>query len=292
VTSADKHPGPVVVLVLSHRDPPLVQRLVNRLSAGDDVFVGVHHDPSGEPLELAPASNVALVPNPIHCRWGGFELVQATWQCLRWAARTVPDLSWVLLVSGQDYPAMPVTQIERELRSTHHDAFLRHFRIDGDPAADVHPWQQLCRTRYFHRRRVPLLPRSVPWPRRHPFHGDVHAYAGDMWFNVSARARHNMLESPLSATLLRFLQAAPIPDEMFIASLVCNDPTLDIANDRRRYARFERGARHPFTLTVDDLQEVLASRAFFARKVSADTPEVLDRLDALNADLPGLSADE
>src|SRR3954452_12022970 len=150
------HPGPVVVVVLSHRDPPLVRRLVDRVRAGNDMFVAVHHDPAGPPLDLPSVSNVAAVPNPVRCQWGGYELVQATWQCLRWVADTVPELSWVLLVSGQDYPAMPITKIEAELDATSYDAFLRHFAIDGDPADDVHHWQQLCRPRYFHRRRVPL----------------------------------------------------------------------------------------------------------------------------------------
>jgi hypothetical protein len=272
--------GPVVVLVLSHRDPPLVRRLVDRVRAGNDVVVAVHHDPTGPPLDLPSASNVALVPDPIRCRWGGYELVQATWHCLRWAAHTVPELSWVLLVSGQDYPAMPITHIESELHTTSYDAFLRHFPIDGDPADDVHPWQQLCRTRYFHRRRVPGLPRSVPWPRRHPFHEGRHAYAGDMWFNVSAAALHGMLESPFTDQLLRFLAAAPIPDEMFIASAVCNQPSLSVANDRRRYVRFERGARHPHVLGVDDVPDIVSSGAFFARKFDAAAPDVLDRLDA------------
>src|SRR5205807_1149221 len=89
---------------LLDRVTPLVRRLVSRLSKGDDVFVAVHHDPTGPPIELATRSNVALVPDAIRCRWRGFELVQATWHCLNWAAATVPELSWVLLVSGQDYP--------------------------------------------------------------------------------------------------------------------------------------------------------------------------------------------
>jgi hypothetical protein len=274
-----RHRGPVAVIVFSHRDPPQVRRLVERLSTGDDVFVAVHHDPTGPPLELAPASNVALVPDPLPCRWGGYELVTATWRSMRWVAQTVPELSWALLVSGQDYPAMPVRRIEAELRTTTYDAFLRHFRVDEDPAADVHHWQQLCRTRYFHRRRFPALPKSVPWLRRHPFHGDRHAYVGDMWFNISGRALHNAIASPFASPLLDFLTAAPIPDEMFIASLVCNDPTLAIANDRRRYLRFERGARHPHTLGVDDVADILASDAFFARKFESDAPGVLDLLD-------------
>jgi Core-2/I-Branching enzyme len=278
---AVRRPGPVAVIVLSHRGPHQVQRLVDRLRTGDDVFVAVHHDPGGAPLALEPASNVALVPDPIRCRWGGYDLVLASWRALQWVSATVPELSWVLLISGQDYPAMPVTAIERELRASPRDAFLRHFRIDDDPALDVHPWQQLCRTRYLHRRRAPLVHKAIPWPRRHPFHDGFHAYAGDMWFNLSRDAVDQVLDRTDRATaLLRFLQHAPIPDEMFIASLVCNEPGLDVVNDRRRYLRFERGARHPHTLGAADVPTAVSSDAFFARKLSEDTdPAALDELD-------------
>src|SRR5206468_8352141 len=43
-------PGPVVVVLLTHRDPPLVQRLVDRVLAGRDVAVVIHHDPRGPEL--------------------------------------------------------------------------------------------------------------------------------------------------------------------------------------------------------------------------------------------------
>jgi hypothetical protein len=274
------HAGPVVVLVLSHRDPPLVQRLVDRVRTGDDVFVAVHHDPTGPPLELRPASNVALVPDPTPAPWGGFGLTAATWRSMQWVAKTVPELSWMLLVSGQDYPAMPIQQMEHELRTTEHDAFLRYFQIDGDPADDVHHWQAFCRTRYFHRRRFAKLPRSVPWPpRRHPFHGQWHAYISDNWFNLSRRAVFSALESPFAEPLTKFLLHSPIPEEMFIASLVCNDSSLDIANDRRRFLRFPAGAWHPEPLGITDVPDIVASKDFFARKFYADAVDALDKLD-------------
>ena len=108
---------------------------------------------------------------------------------------TVPELSWVLLISGQDYPAMPIRQMEDELRTTPHDAFLRHFRIDDDPALDVHPWQQLCRTRYFHRRRVPGLPSLGPVAAPASVPRRLRGVPPVMWFNVSAQALGSMLQS-------------------------------------------------------------------------------------------------
>jgi hypothetical protein len=204
------------------------------------------------------------------------------WRTLRWAASTVPELSWVLLVSGQDYPAMPVSQMEHELRTTPHDAFMRHFRIDDDPALDVHHWQAVTRRRYFHRRRFPSSARSYPWPRRHPFVDGRHPYVGDVWYNLGAEAVQHVVDNDeWAGRLLSFSRAAPNPDELIIPSMVLNGQQhLDVVSERRRYLRWNRGEPHPATLTVADIPDVLASGAFFARKLSADAPAVLDRLDA------------
>jgi hypothetical protein len=271
----------VVVLVFSHRDPPQVRRLVDRLREGNDVFVGIHHDPVGEPLVFPAMSDVALVPDPLHCPWGGYEVTVAMVHSLRWAVATVPELSWVLLISGQDYPAMPVRQMEHELRTSPHDAFVRHFRIDDDPALDVHHWQALTRRRYFNRRRFPRSARSYPWPRRHPFVNGRHAYVGDVWVNLGAEAVHQVLDDDAwMRQLFAFMRAAPNADELALPSLLLNGQQhLDVVSDRRRYLRFARGEPHPATLTEADIDEIVASDAFFARKFSAAAPAVLDRLD-------------
>ena len=277
--------GPIVVLVFSHRDPGQVHRLVGRLQEGRDVFVAIHHEPAGERLRDIEASDVALVPDPLHCAWGRVQMAEAMWRSLSWVASAVPELSWVLLISGQDYPAMPIRQLEHELRTTPHDAFLRHFRLDDDPALDVHPWQQIARRRYLRSRRVPFTARSMPWPRRHPFGPTLHPFAGDVWFNLSAEAVRHALDSPaLADELLRFLRGSANADELFIPTLVLNQQDhLDVVSDRRRFVRFAPGAPHPRELNVDDVPEIIASGAFFARKVDSRNGELLAALDAVTS---------
>ena len=55
-------------------------------------------------------------------------------------------------------------------------------------------------------------------------------------------------------------------------TLVCNDPPLDVVNDRRRYVRFDRGARHPYTLGPDDILKIIESGAFLPRRFAPDAP--------------------
>ena len=275
-------PGPVVVAVLSHKDPHQVRRLVERVLEGQHTVVAVHHDPRGPELDLREDDRVRLVPDPQPGEWGRMGLALAMLRCVDFAATAVPDLSWFLLVSGQDYPCRPMRDIEAELAATPHDAFLRHFRSDGNPADDVHPWQARTRTRYLKRRRLPGSRRSAPFPRRHPFRDGTHLYVGDMWVNLGADAlRHLRAQRHRLARVERYLSTCSVPDEALLPTLLLNDADhLDVVNDRKRYIRWIEGNPHPEMLTLADVEPAVTSGDFFARKVDPHTTaDVLDELD-------------
>ena len=161
--------GPVVVVMLTHRDPPLVQRLVDRVprrrrcrgrrpprpARPRAASCGRPPGPPGRRPGRRPAGGgsgwpAAVLTGPDAPR-----------------RRRCPELSWALVVSGQDYPSRPMASIEQELRATDQDAFLRWFPI-GDPADDVIAWQARCRRRYLHSRRLPGSVRHVPLPAAAP----------------------------------------------------------------------------------------------------------------------------
>ena len=278
--------GPIAVVVLSHRAPDQVARLASRLQDGSDVVVAIHHDPKGEPLRLRTSSSVALVPDPVPCPWGRPGILIAIRKSLEWVRANVPEFSWALVISGQDYPIRTMGSIQAELAVTSSDAFLRYVRVDGDPAEDVLRWQATTRRRYLYKRRLPRSVHSVvlPWPRRHPFHDGFRLYAGEQWVNLSAPAVHKLLDSPLNGPVLRYLRRSPNADEAWIGTVILNgEPELEVVNDRRRYIRWPGGGVfHPAALEPADLPKLQESNAFFARKVDpAAWPEVCDALDDL-----------
>jgi hypothetical protein len=278
-------PGTLAVVVLSHRAPAQVARLAARLADGRDTLVAIHHDPKGEPLALRASSSVALVPDPVPCRWGRSGINVAIRKSLEWLRANVPELSWVLVISGQDYPIRPMRSIEDELASAPCDAFMRYLRVDGDPADDVSRWQGRARQRYLYRRRLPASPWSarLPWPRRHPFGNGLRLYAGEQWVNLSVRAVHKVLDSPFSDGVLRYLRWSPNSDEAWLTTVALNgEPELTVVNDRRRYVQWPGGTPHPAVLGPDHLPALRESTAFFARKIDLDAwPQACDALDAI-----------
>ena len=275
--------GPVAVAILSHRDPPLLQRLVDRVLEGNDTVALVHHDPRGEPPGLRRDDRCVVLPGAQPSEWGRMSLALAMVRCIEAAALQVPDLSWLLLVSGQDYPTLPMSVIEDRLHASGADAMLRHFRVDEDGSDDVHPWQAVCRARYLRRTRLPGSRRSVPVPRPHPFHGDTSLFVGDMWMNLgSAAVRHVIAQRRRLHRVESYLRWSSVPDEALVPTLLLNDAGgLVVENNRHRHIAWTEGDPHPAMLTIDDLPDIVADDdAYFARKV--DSTVSADLLDALD----------
>jgi hypothetical protein len=260
--------GAVVVGVLTHRDPLGVQRLIARILEGRRTVVVVHHDPRGPTLRLPTDERVLRVPDAAPANWGGMGVAEAQMRLIRFAVDRIPDFSWVMIVSGQDYPVRHLRSIENELRETSADAFVRHLQVGGDPADDVHPWQALTRRRYLRRRVLPRTHRSIPWPRRHPFGDDTSLWVGDLWVNLSARAaRHVLYQYGNRPDLVRYFATTSIPDEALLPTLLMNDsPGLTVIPNHRRHIEWSNGGAHPDLLTIDHLNALATSSAFFARR--------------------------
>ena len=274
--------GPVVVCILSHRDPAQVRRLVSRIVEGTGSVALVHHDPQGPALRLPRDDAVLTVPDPVHCAWGRLSFAQTMLRVIDVALDRVPDLSWVLLVSGQDYPCRPMRDIESALRNSEVDAYLRWFEV-GPPSDDVVAWQAVTRARYLRRLRLPFSRRHVPFPRRAPFRDGTSLFIGDTWPNLGAAAvAHLREQAVLRSRVEPYLRWCASPDEALLPTLLLNGAShLKILNDRRRYLRWTTGSWHPEVLDGRDLPAIRESDAFFARKVDPlASRELLDALDA------------
>src|SRR3954462_5921244 len=114
----------VAYLLGSHPAPELVSRLVDRLLRGDEsCFVAVAHDANGPTLSLARSPRVHVVSEPRDGGWGGYGGVQSTLGAFDWIVRRV-DPAWVVLLSGQDYPARSPEATREALLAGEADAYI------------------------------------------------------------------------------------------------------------------------------------------------------------------------
>ena len=287
----------VVYIVISHRNPEQVVRLVRVLREGPSSRVLVRHDPRGEKLEREriEAAGGEPLEDRIKMRWGGWSQLKLILACLREAAeRHDPD--WTLILSGQDYPLRPLADIEAGLDASPADARLGSIRRveTRRPAAGDDEFFLRCRYRHYARPRVfpsRLLPGSIrplAYARdlpplvgvRRTVPAPLTFFASADWLTLGRAGLRAVLAASRHRRLMRHFRRVAVPSESFFASVLLGDPSLIVEQDDRRFASFAHGAAHPDTLTSKDYDRLLASGADFARKfdVTSDS-RVLDMLD-------------
>jgi core-2/I-Branching enzyme len=298
----------VVYLILSHRNPAQVERLVAALGARNEgSHVVVHHnprDPEGTP-RVTGADRVHLFPaRPLE--WGDFSPVGAFLRCVDWIERSLA-YDWVVFISGQDYPIKPIRQIEQTLASSEFDGYLSPsilsrapemmdryaFRYVGVPGGERirrlaigKPGRLIRRFESF---RLVTTPPDIPprtligiKRRRTIFSDDFPCRVGVMWMMIRRRCVQTLLGFVRDRPdYVAYLRRSFIPDEAFYHTIFLNDPQLRIARYPLRFMRWSEDGSHPEVLTTTDLDDLKGSPALFARKFDTRVdPAVLDALDA------------
>lgn len=296
-------------VIVSHRDPHMLRRLVLRLNhAFGDPPIVCHHDSQQVALdEKSFPRNVQFVPKPIRTRWADISVVQACLIALRqlyeWKC---PD--WFIYLSGSDYPIKAGDSIRSELMNSPYDGYLDYRRIEyeklprenRDFACELgfrRPYfLKVAYNRYIAGRiRYPGFNRKGRWcirnfylrdprlNRKNPFKNGFACFAGDAWMTARARCAELLLsQDPQIRELLEFYAGCLAPDESFFHTVLCNSSGLNLCDDNRRYEDWRSGKPSPKVLGLEDLQALLTSGQHFARKFSDDhDPRVLDALDRL-----------
>jgi hypothetical protein len=287
----------VVYLVLSHRNPDQVLRLVRALREGPASEVLVRHDQRRSPLSAVDVATAGGQPieDGIEAEWAAWSHVEVMLAGLRRAATFEPD--WTLVLSGQDYPLRPMAEIEAGLAASAADAMLGSVReIElRRPRVDDEFFLRVAYRHYRRPARLPHLPRrlrSIVYVRDLPPLVGIRAvrrpglrlYSSADWLTLGRRGLESVLAAGDDRALLRDFRRVAVPSESFFASVLLNDPRLKVERDHRRFLAFAGpGVPHPETLTAADLDAALASGADFARKfdVTVDA-RALDLLDECN----------
>jgi hypothetical protein len=117
-------------VILSHNEPEMLLRLVQRLQAlFDNPPIACHHDIHQVSLNTSAFPSVRFVAQPLRTRWGHISVVNAFRLALRLLYEGNPP-DWFVLLSGSDYPIKSRETIDAELCSSPYDAYLDHRPIE------------------------------------------------------------------------------------------------------------------------------------------------------------------
>jgi hypothetical protein len=145
----------LLYLILAHKEPSQIIRLVKTLSSQQD-YVIIHYNKASKLEEYNQLSD-ALQSNQyvffadrIKTAWGHFSLIQAIISGLKKAQNLELSYDHVIILSGQDYPIKSNSEIKRFLTAHPKKLFYTHFEITNDLGTNkryVHPINDIVTTR-------------------------------------------------------------------------------------------------------------------------------------------------
>ena len=291
-------------LVLSHRDPGQVLRLIRALREGDRAAVAVRHDQRRSTLgaDDVEAAGGSLITDGHEVGWGDLAYVRMILDALEATARAT-GADWVVTVSGQDYPLRPIGELEYHLAASQHQALLADswwLDLDAAPAPPRDEFFRRYRYRHYPMARGPArligralgrlaYQRSMPAgspdllglrPPRHPFGPGLRCHVSSDWLMVDRRAIESLVRFARdNGAAMRHYARTAMPSESFFATALASDPAISVSHAPRAI-RFQPGAAHPDTYGEEDVPDLLASGAYLARKFDERAaPGAMDRID-------------
>ncbi|HUC36587.1 MAG TPA: beta-1,6-N-acetylglucosaminyltransferase [Acidimicrobiales bacterium] len=288
----------LVYVILAHRSPNQLARLVSVLEHEDDLFL-IHVDAKADPAPFVGAleerlgrpANVEMI-RPVRCDWAGFGHVQATLQGITRVLDRQSEFSHMVLLTGQDYPIKPRDRIREHLERHRGVSFMSWSAGDRGERPDRrgnerwwwHGGLERLRCRHYlvGRRWIGLPHRYFPFPRPRQLPDGLHPYQGLAYWCLSEQSVRYVADFVSARPeVVAFFKRVLGPDENFFQMALLNSPLRHtLVNEDLRYMSWE-GGLHPGVLGVGDFGDLAASPKMFARKfdVTVDA-EVLEMIDA------------
>ena len=276
----------IACIIMAHKEPQQIERLINKFNQLPfDFYLHIDKKIRQEPFEyLAQLPNVYFVRNRIRVRWASYSFLIAVQRAIFQIMDSGIIYDFISIMSGQDYPITPVSDIYHSLEKNMGKNFIC-YEDDGE-------WwsHAMSRINKYHftnfgfrgRYRIQyflnaLLPaRKFPLPYK--LYGGPRAMCMTLTYECAVYIA-SFIES--NKKLRRFIRFTWGPDEFVIPTLVMNSKfNQTVINDNFYYIDWSKGGPNPKTLTVEDYQQMMQSGKMLARKFDIRKDRViLDMLD-------------
>lgn len=287
----------IAYLLLAHKNPNLLRRVIGALSSGSCAFF-IHIDMKADIQEFSfsPGDNVFFSEQRIPVHWGDFSQVQATMLLIRQALKRTANYDYFVFMQGSDYPLRSSGYIERYLENNRGREFINLIKMP----APGYPLSKINTLRYPSNR--PLLRfgtrvlAKLGLARRdwRKYLGELEPYAGSAWWALSRDAceyisafaqSHPQVEKYFCNTLSS--------DEMFFHTILGNSPFRPRVGRSLVYADWSIPGAHPALLADQQVSfferqdkvwiqdEWGPGEMLFARKFCDERVDLLERIDAM-----------
>lgn len=298
----------VCYLILAHKYPKQFKKIAQHILNSGGVCVA-HIDKKAN-MDDFYVEGVSYVRKRENVRWAGYSAVKATQKMLAQALKEYPDATHYASITGQCYPVRPLREyavflarpenLERSWVSFYalapgmRNYVLVQYREYKDfegllPEGTI---RRGVRKVYYKISRM--------FPRKNL---PIQFYQGSAYWTISRSAAlqvMDFLKTPEGREVTKIFRSTPMPDEMWMQSVLLNTPARENAEAwktdgqlapgtkhsenyaNHHYIDWSGAGAHPEVLTLEDLPAIRKSGKWFTRKVdpeaSAELIEELDRI--------------
>lgn len=261
-------------LILAHKNLTQLDLLVKTLT-GTNTNIFIHLDKKiphdkFQQFDFIKNHSVTILQKRLAINWGGFKTVQATLNLMKVASAKSKN-GYFILISGQDFPIKSNQYIREVMEKNYGTQYIKHWPIPYEK------WHSggLDRIQYnwyidsiglttskilFHLQKGLQRKRSYPLTQL--------PYGGAQWWCLTYDCIQYILDLvENNAGVTALFEKTLLSDEIFFQTIVMNSSfKTQVVNDHLRHYTFKGGNSHPVILAINDLQNLKASPALWARK--------------------------
>ncbi len=270
-------------LIIAHQNPQMLERLVKRLKHPDaDIFIQLDRKTNIIGFKYIEDNGYAsFIINRVNITPGCYSFVQAVINGFREILKNGRNYSHINLLSSQDYPLKPVSEIHRFLFNNADKTFMHISHIPYQWPEGMQRLNKfsLCNTALPWQSNLEHLANSILPKREMPYH--LAPYGRSQWFTITPLCAQYAINFLLNKPRLKsFFKYTRGVDELFFQTILMNSGLKkSIVNDGLRYIEMDSEDK-PAVLTTADAGKLLSSGKLFARKFDADASNtVLTCLD-------------
>lgn len=267
----------IAYLILAHKNPKQVKRLLNNLD--DDVYVHLDLKCSIDKFKIEK-NNVYFIRDRVNINWGGFSMIQATLNLIESAINN-KQYDYYILLSGDDYPIKPLEEFKKFLMNNRTYSFLEYESFDEHwPKAKFrYNRYKISESNKIYIKFIQKILNLIVNKRN--MYKNMIAFKGSQWWCLNLESIEYIIDYIKNNNgVLKYFMHTHIPDEMFFQTILLNSSLKDkIINDNLRYIILEES--HPETLTIEHYSVIRnLKNKFFARKFDINIDSnILDILD-------------
>ena len=275
-------------LILAHKDPQLLERLVKRLQHKDaDIFIQLDTKANIDDFKyIETIGSTRFITDRVNVGWCCYSTIDATLRAFEEILLLKNDYSHINLISGQDYPIKPIETIHRHFFANTGTTFMHSASIadnewdDGKARFTKYSFGDLTIPGKY---QLQAIVNAVLPARKLP--AGLKPYGRSQWLTITPVCAQYVIDYlKNNPQVKRYFKTVWAVDEVFFQTILVNSPYKNTLVDYNlRYIELDPGKR-PINYTMADAGKLTSTEALFARKFDrAVSAEVLDYIDSIIA---------